>query len=1156
MSDKISVISSKDMNLMSAIQSGNYEKVAQLIFEGADPNAKIYIQDILHSPLYLSTIVWENDSISKLLIEKGANVDFIYENTTKRVPLLNGVIEKKNFKIVKLMLEHGANVNCLMTTRDGIVISALSCSVSVEADEITKLLIDFGAYVNSVAKIDGTELPVLNVAVTKSNESIVRYLLQHRANPNSERYLADGSRFSALRDSIYRWPNQAIFEMLINAGADPNYIDMNKENNTQTPILIYAIMMRNPKQVNMLLQKGANPDCERIVSNGRHISAIQMCRQEYSNVDIEKMLMAELNKKDEENDFRFRNNQKRSIVQRIVLESGIYEGDVSSQGRRTGNGKMSYKDGSEYIGQWNDNLKNGHGIMKYANGDVYEGEWKNDKRVGYGVLKNSWGDIREGEWKDDEIGYGILRQSNGDVLEGDVGYGVMDHGHYIYRYANGDIYDGEFEMGSYHGHGKMQYANGDVYDGEWKEGWKDGHGIMKYANGDVFDGEWENDSWLHGIMKYVNGDVYEGDYYDKPHGYGIMKYANGNVYEGYWKWGSRNGNGVMKYSNGDIYDGEWNNDQKNGHGIMKLANGEAYEGEWKDNENVSQLSHRALAVSHSTPDSKAANPISGLNTGASDKILDELNSLIGLDKVKEEVNNLINFAAYQKKREKAGFKKQQISNHMVFLGNPGTGKTTVARILAKIFKEIGLLSKGQLVEVDRSQLVANYVGQTADKTKGQIERALGGILFIDEAYTLYKKDSTNDFGQEAIDTLLKMMEDHRNDLIVVVAGYTREMTQFLDSNPGLKSRFPKLIRFEDYTAEELGEIFSSMVKNNDLKLTEEARQMALEYFCKVYQTRTETFGNAREVRNFFERVQNEQANRVMRDNSANLVDILPEDIEAAAGIQRKDEKITLEGEVKKLNEMVGLESVKKEIKTLINQIKVQRFKEQNGLRTTYSQSYHMVFTGNPGTGKTTVARIIANIFKELGILSTGQLIEVDRAKLVAGYTGQTALKTKESIQQALGGILFIDEAYALIYNEQDMFGKEAIDTLLKYMEDNRQNLVVIAAGYSKEMNSFLDSNPGLRSRFPKVIQFDDYNSDQLLEIFKKLIGDNGYEIDEKGLTKAKEIFCSIYENRDKNFANGRTVRNYFERVIERQNNRIGEQSLSMETINKILAEDL
>ena len=292
----------------------------------------------------------------------------------------------------------------------------------------------------------------------------------------------------------------------------------------------------------------------------------------------------------------------------------------------------------------------------------------------------------------------------------------------------------------------------------------------------------------------------------------------------------------------------------------------------------------------SNDDSGSEQVISDSNSAESEQTLEELlgklDALVGLDVIKQTVKSLINYVKIRKLREEKELPNPPMSLHMVFMGNPGTGKTTVARILAELFRAIGVLSKGQLVEVDRSGIVAGFVGQTAIKTAEVVNSAIGGILFIDEAYSLAPDvGSGNDFGREAIETLLKLMEDHRNDLIVIVAGYSAQMDRFIKSNPGLESRFNRYFMFEDYNSSELYEIFSSMCTKNEYILTEDAAEYARDHFQNIYDTREENFGNARHVRNFFENIVSVHSDRVsdLNDHSrADLTIVLRKDLENAA----------------------------------------------------------------------------------------------------------------------------------------------------------------------------------------------------------------------------------------------------------------------------------
>ncbi len=531
-----------------------------------------------------------------------------------------------------------------------------------------------------------------------------------------------------------------------------------------------------------------------------------------------------------------------------------------------------------------------------------------------------------------------------------------------------------------------------------------------------------------------------------------------------------------------------------------------------------------------------------------EEILQELNKFIGMDNIKNDINALIKQLEIYKIRKEQGLSVSEIYLHTVFKGPPGTGKTTVARLLGGIYKGLGLLEKGHVVEVDRSELVAEYIGQTAIKTEEIINKAKGGILFIDEAYTL-AKGGNNDFGKEAINTILKHMEDDRKDFCLVVAGYPKEMSEFINTNPGLKSRFNREFYFNDFNPNELLKIFVKFANDEQYKVTEQAKNKLLKFFEFKYKSRDKSFGNGRMVRNQFEEIKTVQSNRIFNIISKIknpdkkhelLINITKEDVINATSDEFIEEKEqSLDDILKELNDLVGLNHIKDDVDRLIKFLQVNHIRKQKGLKTT-DVSLHTVFKGPPGTGKTTIARILGKVFKKIGILAKGHVIEVDRSKLVAEYVGQTAIKTNKVIDKALHGVLFIDEAYTLVKGGDNDFGKEAIETLLKRIEDDRENLCVILAGYQNEIDKLIKSNPGLESRFNRYFYFNHYNEDELIEIYKLFSDKIGYKTNNIGLQILYKYFQDIVKSNNENFGNGRFVRNLLEKIIQNQSYRIAE----------------
>lgn len=527
------------------------------------------------------------------------------------------------------------------------------------------------------------------------------------------------------------------------------------------------------------------------------------------------------------------------------------------------------------------------------------------------------------------------------------------------------------------------------------------------------------------------------------------------------------------------------------------------------------------------------------------KVINEINALIGLDEVKERVIDIVNLVSINEERIKQGLNTPVMSLHMVFTGNPGTGKTTIARMLGSVFKSLGLLSKGHFVEVDRACLVGGFLGQTAIKASSVLESALGGVLFIDEAYALSPGLEGDQFGQEAIDTILAFMENHRDDIVVIAAGYTDEMNDFINSNPGLKSRFNTFIHFSDYSSDEMKKIFLSMAHSDKYIVNSICDAGLDEIFSNLSARSGKGFGNGREVRNIYEKallMQNRRLVTLDKLGRNQLIEILPCDLPLPlSSLKSQTQKNkSVERSRFDIDSLIGITSAKNEIKKIVDMVRVTKIRSEAGMPP-MSPSLHMVFTGSPGTGKTTVARCLSQELYELGILARNQIVEVSRSDLVAGYLGQTAIKTTKILDSALGGILFIDEAYTLNQAHSggiDTFGLESIDTILKYMEDNKDSLMIIVAGYQQHMIRFLESNPGLASRFNRYIHFDDYDDMELLEVFKSLAESNHYKIKDDAYEAIRTAITVLRQREHKNFSYARGIRNLFEKTIENQATRL------------------
>src|SRR5580693_5521316 len=531
----------------------------------------------------------------------------------------------------------------------------------------------------------------------------------------------------------------------------------------------------------------------------------------------------------------------------------------------------------------------------------------------------------------------------------------------------------------------------------------------------------------------------------------------------------------------------------------------------------------------------------------------ELDNMIGLTSVKDQIRQITASVEAARRRVMAGYGAEKPMQHFVFLGPPGTGKTSVARVVAKIFYAFGLLDTPVVVEAQRADLVGEYLGATAIKTNELVNSALGGVLFIDEAYSLVNdsEGQGDRFGHEAIQALLKRAEDDRTELIIILAGYEKQMEGFLASNPGLNSRFGLRVKFPTYSPAELMALAELSLEQRGEVLDVEAQPALWRMMEDVGRRRlADELGNGRFVRSLLEKAGRARDVRIMADGAeptrAELVTLEAADLERAgaeltARFRGYSQVPTLESALAELDELVGLEPVKRQVHEIAAQLRVARLRERQGL-SSQPPVRHFVFTGPPGTGKTTVARILGRIFAALGLLVRPEVVETHRADLVGEHLGSTAIKTNKLIDSALGGVLFIDEAYSLYnqgYSGGDAFGSEAVATLLKRAEDDRDRLVIVLAGYTPDMDRLLRSNPGLASRFSVRIGFPSYSPEELVRIAEMIAQQAGDSFADDALPVLDQIFGqACAEGSIDELGNGRFARSLFERACAARDMRV------------------
>lgn len=544
--------------------------------------------------------------------------------------------------------------------------------------------------------------------------------------------------------------------------------------------------------------------------------------------------------------------------------------------------------------------------------------------------------------------------------------------------------------------------------------------------------------------------------------------------------------------------------------------------------------------------------------------IDCLMGMTGLDVFKSQVLKMIySLAGREKNSENIRQNKPNI--HMAFMGPAGTGKTEMARIMSEIFASLGYLDKGHLVEVDRSQLVAQHIGKTAPNVKKAVNKALGGTLFIDEAYSLVGDEQ--DFGPEAIAALIKEMEDHKGEFMVILAGYQADMEKLINSNEGFRSRIKHHFHFYDYTPEQVSIIIQNILLDKGYICPDDVKK-EITRAVKGKSKQGKVDGNARTARNIAENIEEELNIRIGKDREQKIKNtrtITVEDVKRATDHQgknqnRKELESIKKSASEKLQSLIGLHDLKIEAQRILNTIVIDNLRFQNGLSPEKTKM-HMVFYGPPGTGKTTVARVMGEFLKGAGVLSNGHFVEASRSDLVAGYVGQTALKTKDIISKAMGGILFIDEAYSLASDDTSGFGKEALDTLIKEMEDHADNLVVILAGYRTDMEKLMNLNEGLRSRIPFHFDFPHYSADELYKMALLQLKQTQGLIPSEDASKSLQLYINrkVEENNGYIDGDGRWIRNMTQEIKTNQANRLtllDESEVTIEQLQEVRINDI
>lgn len=523
-----------------------------------------------------------------------------------------------------------------------------------------------------------------------------------------------------------------------------------------------------------------------------------------------------------------------------------------------------------------------------------------------------------------------------------------------------------------------------------------------------------------------------------------------------------------------------------------------------------------------------------------EEVMAEFDKYVGIDEIKKTMLSIVNsIRSFERLHPGETY---ILKDHYIFIGNPGTGKTTIARVFADALSAMGVLPSGQLVEVSPGDLKGQYQGHTAPKVDAAFDRAMGGVLFIDEAYGVWNGEN-DDFGTEAVTALIKNAEDRRGKMIAILAGYEKEMGVFSTANPGIASRFNVNIKFRDYKGPELTEIARRMIKAQGYTLDNSAELGIGKFFDKMELAKQKDFANARDVRNAVDKAIKTQNTRIQKESSKPGFDASKEFVLTMNDISGSSEKppLSVDQVLAQLDDLIGMDDIKQEIRKLANVAMVNRMRMERGLGSAALQPVNIILTGNPGTGKTTIAKRLGEVLHAAGVLPSDKVVEREAKTILSGYINESGRNMEKAVDEAMGGVLFIDEAYNLlpVPGSMNNTGNEALDALMTRMENDKGKFVVVIAGYKDRMEELTRrGNPGLISRFNKRFHIDDYSAEELIRIFKFNLEKRNFKITGEAEAELRKTVKHMVDNKGLHFGNAREIVNLLNETMELQGNRI------------------